>query len=379
MKRAAHAAEHDSHGGRMMGDRRWKEGARNVRRLGVMKTDPEQPAAWVGFAGLARTVVERLVEEGGGRDEDRAAERPISDVLADVPHVLGGECTAVNVAPLITCLGNIERLVRLEGGVASALHGVVTHAREHLSQMQKGAPGHRQRTDAWRQGWEAVRQLMACDVPAPAPPLAYGMTDEEVLEACRQRDKRFAALWHELIECAHDMRAAWLHAATPAVTAHRAREDMRGLMRVLLRAWREVTDDVRAGAAKWEQQWEMVVSHPLPAVGVRVCECGYRTGERVAMWWHRRTCSDKAQTASPGDTESLTHHTLAKRLAIPDVSAWQTEAGWRIRVLLKWQRLVRAGKVKARRRRSQMWLAAEQERRRALTEAYAQQTARQGD
>ena len=64
---------------------------RGKRRLGVAEDGGS--ARWAGFAGLARTVVEALVDEGGRRDEDiESSKAMVANRLADMRHVLGGEC-----------------------------------------------------------------------------------------------------------------------------------------------------------------------------------------------------------------------------------------------------------------------------------------------
>ena len=109
----------------------WTSGGRAKRRLGTLHT-PDAPPRWVGFAGLARTVTERLIQEGATRDEDRAALSPRSHTLATVRHVLGGECTASNVQPLLSAVLQIETFIRREGGTGSALHETVAAARAQL-------------------------------------------------------------------------------------------------------------------------------------------------------------------------------------------------------------------------------------------------------
>ena len=88
-------------------------------------------------------------------------------------------------------------------------------------------------------------------------------------------------------------------------------------MRLIIRAWREVTDGIRAGAAKWDQRWAA------------------------------------SEMGSP----------LARRLQFNDtVSHYGTEVGWRIRAVFTWMRIVRAAKVQRARRRSGTWRANEQHR-----------------
>ena len=100
MKRAAHAVADDHAGGRALGEEGWADGSGRTRRLGPIQRAGHGAAQWAGFANLARTVTEKLIREGGARDEDTAAARPEADILADVQHVLGGECDALDTGPM---------------------------------------------------------------------------------------------------------------------------------------------------------------------------------------------------------------------------------------------------------------------------------------
>ena len=51
------------------------------------------------------------------------------------------------------------------------------------------------------------------------------------------------------------------------------------------------------------------------------------------------------------------HHILARRLTFGSGTGLYSEVGWRLRVILLWQRLVRADKVRHTRSRSAMWPA----------------------
>ena len=84
-----------------------------------------------------------------------------------------------------------------------------------------------------------------------------------------------------------------------------------------MRAWRELTDGVRAGTARWEGHW----------------------------------------------SSSETHAPLARQLTFPALpSAWAGEHGWQVRMVLAWQRLVRQDVVRLKRRRSPQWRATAKER-----------------
>ena len=56
-----------------------------------------------------------------------------------------------------------------------------------------------------------------------------------------------------------------------------------------------------------------------------------------------------------------------------------TEVGWRVRVLLKWQRLVRAEKVRQQRRRSEIWRSAERQWHARRVAGYAAELQRHED
>ena len=76
---------------------------------------------------------------------------------------------------------------------------------------------------------------------------------------------------------------------------------------------------------------------------------------------------------------TVVHLELARRLTFPAASLLHTEMGWRMRVVLSWQRLVRAGKVREMRRASPVWVAAERCRVRSLSVRYQSQVAAGGD
>ena len=111
---------------------------------------------------------------------------------------------------------------------------------------------------------------------------------------------------------------------TRAEVAQRERMDTgRGMLRLIIRAWREVTDGIRAGAAKWDQRWTAT-------------EIGSPLARRLAF--QRHTMEDG------------------------------TDVGWRMQAILTWMRLIRADKVKQIRCRSDTWRANEQRR---LHQSYA--------
>ena len=373
MRRAAHAVRMDGSAGRMLQSGGWAVGSSGKRRLGTLGGGEDHGSRWVGFAGLARTVVERLVERGGTVDEDSEAATPIATVIADVQHVLGGECAAMSVEPVLQCVRSIARTIRRDGGVASELHELVDLAEQHLLATPSGSA----RDGTAHAGWEALRRLLACDVPRPDWLQSGGLTPSEERQAWLTLDRQLKAQWKELITAAVGMRQAWKHAAAPGLEGHRRREASRGVMRVILRAWREATDDVRAGAAKWEARWHDAARAAASLERPRPCVCGYATACRARLWEHMRSCARCVQ--QDHTRVSMVHHTLARRLAFPSASLIFSEAGWRARMVLSWLRLVRAGKVRVMRRASPMWMAAERDRVRGQAETYRRQTAAEGE
>lgn len=123
--------------------------------------------------------------------------------------------------------------------------------------------------------------------------------------------------WGELLNAAEEVRICWRDMTRAVVTTRERMDSGRGMLRLVIRAWRETADGIRAGAAKWDQRWAA------------------------------------SEMGNP----------LARRLQFNDtVSHYGTEAGWRMRAVLTWMRLVRAEKVQRARRRSSTWRADEQRR-----------------
>ena len=203
------------------------------------------------------------------------------------------------------------------------------------------------------------------------------MSDIECAAWRKEVDKAVVSGWNTILKEAQDLRHSWQQAAAPVIAWRTRMEAGRGVLRVLLRAWREIVDDVRAGAAKWEGRWQNAMGTPIPVQKRYICECRYWTINRVEFWKHEHACGKLR--ASGNDTQvHMSHLMLARRLsfASDSMSMWETERGWRVRMLFAWQRLVRAGKVHLGRRRSHMWQEAERQRLATLAERYKQELRR---
>ena len=173
------------------------------------------------------------------------------------------------------------------------------------------------------------------------------------------------------------MRTAWAEAARPGHEAHQRREASRGVLRVIVRAWREYTDDVRAGAAKWDQRWGQCEHERVELGAYFRCGCGWASASRAAAWQHRRQC-DTALAPPHSSGPTLVHMTLAKRLVFTGPTKYASGGGGQVRMILAWQRLVRAGKVRQARWRAPMWREAEQDRISTLAERQAASIEQEG-
>ena len=109
------------------------------------------------------------------------------------------------------------------------------------------------------------------------------------------------------------LRRQWVTAAQRTVAWRERREAGRGMMRLCMRAWREVVDGLPAGASAFDQRWR------------RADDCE-----------------------------------LARKLHISDAALlrWGEEEWMPVRFVLAWMRLVRAGRVHRRRQRNPEWRAA---------------------
>ena len=123
-----------------------------------------------------------------------------------------------------------------------------------------------------------------------------------------------------------DMRDAWRGASAAAVAWREAQEAGRELLRVCMRAWREVADGELAGAARGAQRWQRAGD----------CALGRRLAFRTfpAGGGHGPQCMCDACKAVPR-------------------SEWQADA-WPAVAVLTWLRLVRAGNAWLRRRRARV-------------------------
>ena len=306
-KRESHGISKELGTGGMTDETGWVQNSRGKRRMGTLNNQGGNKVAWVGFAGLAQTVVEKLIREGEWRDEDQDSSKlPLSNKLADLRHILGGECTGGDMhedtmKKVLEIVTIIEKRIVEAGGATSELRGQVNMARSYLSCRREDKAG---RPDS---EWEALRSMIACDVTGPEW-LGMGEDNKEIKER-RELTKDLVGPWIALLEEMEQVRIRWKECSIKEVTRRNNMEKGRETLRLIMRAWREVADGVKAGATKWDGRWEEAEKNNIGC-------------------------------------------TLSRKLKFKEGgSDWKTEEGWQTRMVLTYQRLVKAGKVQHNRKK----------------------------
>ena len=289
----------------------WAAGTRTRRRLGPTTVDGS--SRWVGFAGLAQTTVERLLRLGDETTADEhASNLPPAPTQADARHILGGECPCVphadeDAAKARASVRGMQRCVAAAGGRASTLFKQLEEAEAYIAAPTAARAAQPER------GWHAYLRVVAGDLERPDWP----MGDGDARTATAERDELAATLAKCVVDgvgvSCTNMQQGWREETRLVVSWRERREAGRGLMRVCMRAWREVADGVLAGAAAFEQRWR------------REEDCA-----------------------------------LAQRLVISDTAQlkWNEVEWLAARRVLTWMRLVRAGAVHRARSQNPAWRAA---------------------
>ena len=307
---------------------------------------------WSGFAGLAQTVVERLLREGGEEPCDvRASSHAHAEVLATARHVTGGECTAVRLddSGWLSNIHDMQRRVRAAGGAASPLMQQICEAGAYLRSCQ-GAERRAQPEAHWRAYQDIVAGCML------KPDWRITSSSASARDEAAAQEELAGALARGAIYLGKRdaaMRRAWEETAAREVTWRARQEVGRGLLRVCMRAWREVTDGVPARAAAWQQRWEQG--------GPDTCKLARRLTfgsdgddgddlERAERQVRARVMANRVARGDHVPEEDQAACTRAQR--------WQT-GHWGMSFVLAWMRLVRAGAVREKRERSPAWQLAQ--------------------
>ena len=219
----------------------------------------------------------------------------------------------VAIAGAARAVRAMMRAVHDAGGLGSALHERLGSALAYLT-----APV---RARAAAEAWEAYHAVVAGDLPNVDWPAVGGTSAEQIKQAREELAGALAPLAIAVGGACEDMRCQWREAAQREVARRDERTANRPWLRLCMRAWREASDGLPAGAAAFDQRWER--------------------GEDCAL----------AQRA---------------RISAEALRKWGEVEWLAARRVLTWQRLVRAGAVHRKRRRNPTWRAKrEEEHRRA--------------
>ena len=103
-------------------------------------------------------------------------------------------------------------------------------------------------------------RLVSGDLDAPDWQLSAGGDGEHEQRSRDELAEKLAKMVVAVGAWPIGAQARWRAASAREVAWREGVEESRGVLRLCLRAWRELTDGVRAGAAAWEQRWQRSLS-----------------------------------------------------------------------------------------------------------------------
>ena len=231
----------------------------------------------------------------------------------------------------------MQRSVDWAGGVSSTLALTLEYARASLDGGTRGRSG---RT---AQEWEPLRRVLASHLPPTSWLSRHSVADEAVKTALNRQLE--TAMTRARLAAA-DMHDAWI-AGTRAETARRRRFDAaHGIARTVLRAWRELHDNLRAGSAKARQRMAEADIHGH----------GYQLARRLSF-------SEDTGSAAAGGQQG---DEATPMEGVTTQGRDGTEPYRLLMQLLNYQRLVGYARVMELRRESPTWQAEERARRGAM-------------
>ena len=173
-----------------------------------------------------------------------------------------------------------------------------------------------------------------------------------------------------------DLRCGWRDAAAREVERRERRAAARELLRVCMRAWREVADGPRAFAAQYQQararahegHGDCALARRLAFGGTRWISVGRArraTGRALdvraapaailsAVRTSRVVSTRAWLAAGLAPVQPDSHVCVQGIYYVPDAPRWH-DNGWAGQFVLAYMRLVRAGTVRAQRKRSAQW------------------------
>ena len=208
--------------------------------------------------------------------------------------------------------------------------------RELVGEAREYAAG--RQSDA---GWDAMRRVLAWDIPPPEWRLGEGGESERVA-----RGELVSAVARGLSAVsagAYSMRSEWARKGRKEYERRTGVSEMSEVLRVMIRAWRELADGVRAGAAQWDGRWKMGK--------------GYLLARRLSEGRAIRVRGEDGRMMTDRDGEPVEFEI---DMVMEAGSQYAGEGGTWMRWVLAWMRLVRAGKYS--RRRWEGWRREEEER-----------------
>ena len=163
----------------------------------------EHMGKWTGFAHVAQTVVERLLREGGDADPD-AADAPLATQLATLQHIISGHCAQdaeyrAATRTLCTATTAVCKQIRRVGGGSPDLWDTVTRADAYV----------RACSPSDTIGWEALRDMLACNVPNPRWAVPGGLTAQQQREHTALINASIIEVWGDLLRAAEKVRITW--------------------------------------------------------------------------------------------------------------------------------------------------------------------------
>jgi hypothetical protein len=268
------------------------------------------------------------------RHEDSRFDVGSSNPLADLSHVIG-ECSGTPnrynaLQDLSFAIQDVRDVVPADRGDTQEFRNLMDEACGAL-----GAAHHRSMQAS---EWESVDRVLAAMVP-----------DFSRDETEGDRKDLVKAVTGALVQVhilAGGTLGAWKRAHDGEVKRRNGQERARGLMKLIVRAWREETDGRKArslrGAKDWNIDTHAPSRMPTDCLSTAMSRMGPRMPRMVTAAQERRLWSETMATELK--CEGGGGRLPISRSAIP--------AGSQARMLLTYIRLVEGGRLKARREAS---------------------------
>lgn len=206
-----------------------------------------------------RTTTERIIRQKGGIKEadKRASSGDKSEQLATMRHIYGMECEGGVIQEKAREIGSIIRslimLIHEYEGAGTLLAEQLETAEEYIS----GSAAERKARPHYV--WEAYRRTIGSDLESVIQWLedtSLGDLPEKAQkEAKRKLAETIACATGNIAKIVQTEHTSWKERSDKLTTFRESRENQRERMRMILRAWRQDTDGINAGAATFDTKW----------------------------------------------------------------------------------------------------------------------------